>query len=432
MAIVTADTRATAPFSLAIVGTQQHSSEGLVGANTEVTADIRDSDDVLAVLAPGQGSQKPGFLTPWLDLDGVPARLTWWSVLAGVDLIRLGTAADADEIRDTAKTQPLLVAAALLAAEQLPLDDVGVVAGHSVGEVGAAALAGVLTPEAAITLAAVRGREMAAACALEPTGMSAVLGGDPDEVIAAIAGAGLYPANRNGAGQVVAAGALAGLATFAAAPPARSRVIALPVAGAFHTPFMAPAEKALGAVAGGITPANPNRILLSNADGASVGDGATMLSRLVAQVTAPVRWDLCMRTLADLGVTGIIELAPAGTLAGLAKRDLKGTEIVTLNTPDDITAAKDLISRHAIAPSHEPTMAFTLAVATVAGTFQPLPEITEGTPVRAGQVIGHIVTRQGNAEVTAHDSGQLIEWLASHDDPVGPGQPLARIGGSNS
>src|SRR5438876_5043046 len=197
------------------------------------------SVDVLAVLAPGQGAQKPGFLTPWLDLPGAEARLRWWSALAGVDLVHLGTQADADEIKDTAKTQPLLVAAALLAAEHLPMYDVAVVAGHSVGELGAAAMAGVLSPEAAITLAAARGREMAAACALEPTGMSAVLGGDPDEVLAAIGAAGLYPANRNGAGQTVAAGPSENLEKFAAAPPARTRVIALKVAGAFHTPHMA-------------------------------------------------------------------------------------------------------------------------------------------------------------------------------------------------
>ena len=192
---------------------------------------------------------------------------------------------------------------------------------------------------------------------------------------------------------------------------------------------MAPAEKALAAVAGGITPATPARILLSNADGAGINDGATMLARLVAQVTAPVRWDLCLRTLRDLGVTAVVELPPAGTLAGLVKRELKGTEIVTVNTPDDLAAARDLISRHGGAPSHEPTMAFVLAVATVGGTFEPLPDLAEGTLIKAGQVLGHIVTRQGNAEVTAHDSGVLVEWLAHHDDPVGPGHPLARIGG---
>ncbi|MFG3554882.1 ACP S-malonyltransferase [Micromonospora sp. NPDC047557] len=304
---------------------------------------------MLAVLSPGQGSQKPGFLTPWLDLTGTEARLRWWSALAGVDLVHLGTAADADEIKDTARTQPLLVAAALLAAEHLPLDGVTLTAGHSVGELGAAAVAGVLSAEAALTLAGIRGREMAAACALEPTGMAAVLGGDPDEVLAAIAAHGLHPANRNGAGQIVAAGALDGLDKFAADPPAKTRVIRLQVAGAFHTPYMAPAETALAAVAAGIAPADPARILLSNLDGTAVTDGPELVRRLVRQVTAPVRWDLCMRTLAERGVTGVIELPPAGTLAGLVKRELKGAgapEIVTLNTPDDLPAARDLIARH--------------------------------------------------------------------------------------
>ncbi|KAB1911398.1 ACP S-malonyltransferase [Micromonospora sp. AMSO31t] len=304
---------------------------------------------MLAVLSPGQGSQKPGFLTPWLDLPGAEARLGSWSALAAVDLLHLGTRADADEIKDTARTQPLLVAAALLAAEHLPLQDVGLVAGHSVGELGAAALAGVLTAEAAVSLAGVRGREMAAACKLEPTGMAAVLGGDPDEVLAALAGHGLHPANRNGAGQIVAAGAVTGLEKLAAEPPARARVIMLKVAGAFHTPYMAPAEAALAEVAAGITPADPARTLLSNLDGTAVEHGPELVRRLVRQVTAPVRWDLCMRTMADLGVTGVVELPPAGTLAGLVKRELKGEgapEIVTLNTPDDLPAARDLIARH--------------------------------------------------------------------------------------
>jgi [acyl-carrier-protein] S-malonyltransferase len=306
---------------------------------------------VLAVLSPGQGSQKPGFLTPWLGLPGAEARLRWWSTLAGVDLIHLGTAADADEIKDTARTQPLLVAAALLAGGQLPLESVGLVAGHSVGELGAAALAGVLSPEAAIALAGLRGREMAAACALEETGMSAVLGGDEAEVLKRIDELGLYPANRNAAGQIVAAGALAALAQLAEEPPGTARVRALQVAGAFHTPFMAPAERALTAVADGVTVHDPARILLSNLDGTSVTDGAELLRRLVRQVTAPVRWDLCMHSLRELGVTGVIELAPAGTLAGLVKRELKGDrqpEIVTLNTPDDLPAARDLIARHAV------------------------------------------------------------------------------------
>ncbi|GIJ09257.1 ACP S-malonyltransferase [Micromonospora andamanensis] len=304
---------------------------------------------MLAVLCPGQGSQKPGFLTPWLALPDAEARLRSWSELAGVDLVHLGTTADADEIRDTARTQPLLVAAALLAAEHLPMPEVTLTAGHSVGELGAAALAGALSAEAAITLAGVRGREMAAACALEPTGMAAVLGGDPDEVTAAISAHGLHAANRNGKGQVVAAGALDGLDKLAAEPPERVRVVRLQVAGAFHTPYMAPAEAALATVAAGITPNDPDRILLSNLDGTAVDNGGELLERLVRQVTAPVRWDLCMATLAALGVTGVIELPPAGTLAGLVKRELAGAgapEIVTLKTPDDLPAARDLIARH--------------------------------------------------------------------------------------
>jgi [acyl-carrier-protein] S-malonyltransferase len=384
---------------------------------------------VLAIVAPGQGAQKPGFLTPWLDsLPAAEPRLAWWSALAGVDLAHLGTQAGPDEIKDTARTQPLLVAAALLAAEELPLYDVPVVAGHSVGELAAAVLAGVLAPEAALTLAGVRGREMAAACALEPTGMAAVLGGDPDEVVAAIEAHGLYPANRNGAGQVVAAGAAEALEKFAVERPAGNRVIKLAVAGAFHTPFMAPAEQALARIAGGVTPGEPTKIMLSNLDGASVNHGRELLHRLVRQVTSPVRWDLCMRGLADLGVTAVIELPPAGTLAGLVKRELTGVEIVTLKTPDDLTAARDLIARHGAQPSHEPTPSFRVVVAGSAGTFTPAADLAEGDAVGRGQVIGQVTTRQGPVEVTAHGAGVLTEWLAHPDDPVAPGQPVARIG----
>jgi [acyl-carrier-protein] S-malonyltransferase len=384
---------------------------------------------VLAVLAPGQGSQKPGFLSPWLRLPGAEARLRWWSALAGVELVHLGTTADADEIRDTAKTQPLLVASALIAAEHLPMYDVAVVAGHSVGELAAAALAGVLSPEAAITLAAVRGREMAAACALEATGMSAVLGGKPEEVVDAIEAAGLYVANHNGAGQIVAAGSLDGLEKLAASPPDGAKIVALNVAGAFHTPYMEPAEDRLSAVAAGITPGSPTRILLSNRDGTSVDHGPLMLQRLVRQLTAPVRWDLCMGTLAELGVTAIVELPPAGTLAGLARRALPDVEIVKVNTPDDLPAARDAIARHGVAVSHEPHPQFQVVVASVAGTFEPADDLFEGAQLDDGQVLGRIATRQGPVEVTAHDAGVLAEWLAHHDDPVAPGQPLARIGG---
>jgi [acyl-carrier-protein] S-malonyltransferase len=195
---------------------------------------------------------------------------------------------------------------------------------------------------------------------------------------------------------------------------------------------MAPAEQALSAVAGGMTPTDPTKILVSNYDGAAVNHGRELLQRLVRQVTAPVRWDLCMAALADLGVTAVIELPPAGTLAGLVKRELKGAgapEIVTLNTPDDLPAARDLIARHGAAPSHEPTPLFRVVVAPSAGTFEPAAALAEGDTIRSGQVVGQVITRQGPVEVPAHDGGVLTEWLANHDDPVAPGQPLARIGG---
>lgn len=280
-----------------------------------------------------------------------------------------------------------------------------------------------------MTLAGVRGREMAAACALTPTGMSAVLGGDPDEVLSAIEAAGLYPANRNGAGQTVAAGALDALEKFAAQPPAKARVIALKVAGAFHTPYMAPAEQALHAIAGGVAPSDPSRIWLSNLDGTAVTTGHEALARLVRQVATPVRWDACMQTMTDLGVTAVIELPPAGTLAGLVKRAMPGVEIVTVNTPEDLSAASDLIARHGVAPTGEPIPQFRVVVATAAGMFQPAEGLDEGDEVRDGQSVGAVVTRQGSIEMSAHGAGVLTEWLAHHDDPVAPGQPLARIGG---
>lgn len=303
---------------------------------------------VIALLAPGQGSQTPGMLAPWLDAPGAAELLDGWSAAIGLDLRRLGTTADADEIKDTAVTQPLVVAAALLAAAQLadvvPPD--APVAGHSVGELAAAAVAGVLSPDDAVALANVRGREMAAACALEPTGMSAVLGGKPDEVQARLAELDLEPANRNGAGQVVAAGPLPALAELEKSPPERARVKALAVAGAFHTRYMAAAEKALQEHAERLAPGDPTRPLLSNADGAVVADGAEALRRLVAQVTRPVRWDSCMATLRELGVTAVIELPPAGALVGLVKRDLKGTATLALRTPDDLGAAAELVAEH--------------------------------------------------------------------------------------
>ena len=300
---------------------------------------------MILIASPGQGAQTPGFLQPWLEVPGVADRLAWWSAVTGLDLVRYGTTADAEEIRDTAVAQPLLVAAALAAYETLygPGSAPGAVAGHSVGELAAAAIAGVLTPESALVLVRERGRAMAEAAAVTETGMTAVLGGDPDEVLAAIDKHGLTPANVNGAGQVVAAGTTERLAAFADEPPARARLRPLSVAGAFHTEHMAPAVDTLRRLAPGVPVADPRATLLQNRDGAAVSSGREFVSRLVDQVSAPVRWDACMATMRDLGVTGIIELPPAGTLVGLARRELKGVPTVALKTPDDLGKARDLI-----------------------------------------------------------------------------------------
>ncbi|SEM13476.1 [acyl-carrier-protein] S-malonyltransferase [Rhodococcus maanshanensis] len=301
---------------------------------------------VISLLAPGQGSQTPGMLSPWLELPGTADRISIWSKASGLDLERLGTTATADEITDTSVTQPLVVAAALLAFEELerrglvPADVIA--AGHSVGELAAAAIAGVISSDDAVALAALRGSEMAKACALQPTGMSAVLGGDEAVVLARLAELGLEPANRNAAGQIVAAGLLSSLEELAAAPPEKARVRALPVAGAFHTAFMAPAQEAVTEAASRISPADPTRTLLSNADGQPVTSGADALAKLAAQVTRPVRWDLCTESLRAAQVTAIAELPPAGTLVGIAKREMKGTPTLALKTPDDIPALSEL------------------------------------------------------------------------------------------
>jgi [acyl-carrier-protein] S-malonyltransferase len=309
---------------------------------------------VLAVLAPGQGAQKPGMLADWLDLPGAEPFFRWAGAIADADLLALGTTGDAEAIKDTAVTQPLVVAMSLFVARELgALPDPGasadrdvVIAGHSVGELTAAALAGVLSVEAAIALTAVRGRAMAAACAQTPTGMFAVLGGDPDEVLAAIEKHGLSPANLNGAGQIVAAGPLDGLAALKEEPPAKARIMPLSVAGAFHTEYMAPARAELEGLVGGLRPADPGRRLLSNADGGAVDTGAEAVRRLVSQVTSPVRFDACLATMRELGVTAAIELPPAGALAGLAKREWKGAdaEILAISGPADLDRARELLA----------------------------------------------------------------------------------------
>jgi [acyl-carrier-protein] S-malonyltransferase len=396
---------------------------------------------MLIITAPGQGAQTPGFLAPWLDVPGVTERLGAASELAGCDLIRFGTTAGADEIRDTAVAQPLLVAAALAAAGALAggrSSDVraDAAAGHSVGELAAGVLAGVLGADDAMRLVRVRGAAMATASAAEPTGMTAVLGGDEDAVLAAIAHHGLTPANVNGAGQIVAAGTAADLAAFAADPPPGARLRPLQVAGAFHTRHMAPAVAALGEAAADVAVEDPAITLLSDADGAAVATGKDWLERIVAQVAAPVRWDLCMRTMADLGVTAIIELPPAGTLVGLARRALPGVAQLAIKTPDQLEAARDLIEEHFSEPDnhgHGHLPEWRLIVAPTSGTFQSAgnreAESHPG-PGDSGGVLGTVVARGGQRPVAAPwplGFTEIIEWLVEDGDPVSEGQPLVRV-----
>ncbi|MFJ3963926.1 ACP S-malonyltransferase [Streptomyces sp. NPDC090036] len=301
---------------------------------------------MLVLVAPGQGAQTPGFLTPWLELPGAADRVAAWSDAIGLDLAHYGTNADAEEIRDTAVAQPLLVAAGLLSASALGSPAAfGAVAGHSVGEITAAAYAGVLSEGDALSFVRTRGLGMAEAAAVTETGMAAVLGGDRDVVVAHLEKLGLTPANINGAGQIVAAGTMEQIAALEADKPEGSmKVVALKVAGAFHTHHMAPAVATLAKAAEALTPADPALKYVSNKDGLVVSTGADVVARLVGQVANPVRWDLCMETFAELGVTGIIELCPGGTLTGLAKRALKGVPSVGLKTPDDLDKAAALIA----------------------------------------------------------------------------------------
>jgi [acyl-carrier-protein] S-malonyltransferase len=392
---------------------------------------------MLVIAAPGQGAQAPGFLTPWLDLPGVADRLTAWSDLAGCDLIACGTTASAEEITDTAIAQPLLVAAALAAAEALGglgqlRRQAGIAAGHSVGELAAGAIAGVLSAEDAVRLVSVRGRAMAKAAAAEATGMTAVLGGDQDEVLAALGAHGLTPANVNGAGQIVAAGAMAQLAALAADPPAGARLRPLTVAGAFHTAHMAPAVAALREAAAGISVSDPAIVLLSNADGAAVKSGSDWLERIVTQVSAPVRWDQCMQTMAGLGASALIELPPAGTLTGLARRALPQLARVALRTPDDLDAARSLLAEYGMPEHHESghTPEWRLVVAAQGGTFRAggaARDTAPGAHLRPGAALGHIQVRSDQKPVTADFAAVVLEWLVEDGDPVAEGQPLVRL-----
>lgn len=387
---------------------------------------------MLAVVAPGQGSQTPGFLAPWLEEPHAAERLRWLSAVAGLDLVAHGTTSDADTIRDTAVAQPLLVASGLVSLLSVfphpsqAFSAVGVGAGHSVGEITTAAAAGVISAEQAMVFVRERGRAMAQAAATTPTGMTAVLGGDREVVLATLARHGLTAANENGAGQVVAAGTLEQLAALAAEGIEGARLRPLEVAGAFHTSHMAPAVSVLADYASAISTHDARVPLLSNADGQVVHQGREVLSRLVSQVSHPVRWDLCMQAMTDMGVTGLLELPPAGTLAGLAKRAMPDVEIVTLKTPEDLPAARDLVARHGRSSGMDTAPTWRLVVSPAKGTFRRI-DAEQGASLAPGTSIGEVVSLRDAIAVPAPHGGVIVEWLAEDGDPVSPGQGLVRL-----
>ena len=391
---------------------------------------------MLAIVAPGQGAQTPGFLGPWLTESSFADRLNWLSAVSGIDLRHYGTEADAETIRDTAIAQPLLVAAGLLAALELfprPADAyslLGVAAGHSVGEITAAAGVGVLSAEQAMVFVRERGRAMAEASAATPTSMTAVIGGVADDVLAAIEAQGLTAANNNGSGQIVAAGTKEQLAKLAANLPYRARLVELSVAGAFHTVHMRPAVARLAELARAISTHDPRTRLLSNADGQVVHDGRDVLKRLVNQVASPVRWDLCMAAMADLGVTGLLEMPPAGTLTGIAKRNLPGVQLFTLNTPDQLSDALDFVRQHggpALASPIAGNPTWRLVVSPGKGQFARTEDVELHTVLPNNSTVGVVKNLRGEIPVNAPHGGIVVEWLVEDGDPVSPGQPLLHL-----
>lgn len=387
---------------------------------------------MLIIVAPGQGSQTPGFLLPWLEDPQFAERLHWLSAVAGIDLAHYGTEADADTIRDTAIAQPLLVASGLVAALSLfphPSDAfgrIGAVAGHSVGELTAAAGARAISAEQAMVLVRERGKAMAHAAAATPTGMTAVLGGDPAEVMAALTQHGLTAANVNAEGQVVAAGTMEQLAAFAANPPAKARLMPLSVAGAFHTEHMAPAVEVMGKLALAVSTHDPRTAVISNRDGKIVHDGRDVVRRIVTQVANPVRWDLCLATMRDLGVTGILEMPPAGTLTGIAKRALPGVETFALKTPDQLDDARAFVDKHGAPSPMDIHPTWRMLVSPTKGTFERHAG-DEGDSLDASTAVGLVRSTRDETAVMAPYGGTIVEWLVEDGDLVSPGQPLVRL-----
>lgn len=388
---------------------------------------------MLAIVAPGQGSQVPGFLTPWLETPNFEDRMRWLGTVAGIDLVKHGTESDEETIKDTAIAQPLIVASGMVSLLSLfphpgeAFSKVGVGAGHSVGEVTAAAAAHVMNAEQAMVFVRERGIAMAASAQVEPTGMAAVLGGDRDVVIAKLEQHGLTAANENGGGQIVAAGTIAQLAALELDPPEGARIRPLTVAGAFHTKHMIPAAQILGRHAKAISTHDARSRLLSNVDGAVLHDGREVLKRLVNQVSNPVRWDLCMQAMLDLGVTGMLELPPAGTLVGLAKRAMPEVETLALKTPADLPAAIDFVARHGTSSSENDSPTWRLVVAPYKGIIEFNVSEEPGTVLTNNSKVATIRTLRDEYEVVAPHGGSIVEWLVTDGDPVNPGQPLLRL-----
>jgi len=388
---------------------------------------------VLVIVAPGQGAQTPGFLSPWLEDPTFASRLHWLSTVAGFDLAHYGTDADAETIRDTQIAQPLLVATGLVAALELfphPADafgQIGAVAGHSVGELAAAAGARAITAEQAMVLVRERGKAMAEAAAKTATGMTAVLGGDRDEVLAAIEAQGLVAANNNGPGQVVAAGTVEQLKAFADNPPAKARLVPLSVAGAFHTEHMEPAVGHMATLARSVSTHDARTPFISNRDGQVAQDGREIMRRLVGQIAQPVRWDLCMETMADLGVTGMLEMPPAGTLTGIAKRALPGVETFALKTPDQLDDARAFCAKHGEASVIDSFPTWLMVVSPAKGTFHRSEQAEQATVLEPGAPLGDVASLRDRTEVRAPHGGQVVEWLVEDGDLVAPGQPLVRL-----
>ncbi|QYJ05492.1 acyltransferase domain-containing protein [Nocardioides panacisoli] len=390
---------------------------------------------MLVIVAPGQGAQTPGFLQPWLEDPTFAARFDWLSTVAGVDLAHYGTEGDAEQIRDTRIAQPLLVATGLVAALELfphpadAFDKIGAVTGHSVGEIAAAAGARTITAEQAMVLVRERGNAMAAAADATPTGMTAVLGGDREEVLATLERHGVVAANDNGPGQLVAAGTLEQLDALAADPPAKAKLRPLSVAGAFHTEHMAPAVDHVARLARSVSVHDPRTPFISNRDGQAVHDGTDVLRRIVGQIARPVRWDLCLETMADLGVTGILEMPPAGTLTGIAKRYFRGQGVETfaLDSPDQLDAARDFCEQHGEASTIDSTPTWRMVVSPAKGVFHRDEAAADADALEAGVPIGSVASLRDRIPVTAAHGGQVVEWLVEDGDPVSPGQPLLRL-----